>query len=207
MNDINQELYKFYKDKLTRFDLPSQKVGWKNEEAQIIRFRQFLHLLLPDNSKFILNDLGCGMGAFIDFLKEFKPEFYFRGYDIVDEMISFCINHFNSADFSFHLINQSREMKMADYTICSGIFNIKGDLREVDWMPHVVETISDMNTVSRKGFAFNILSSYSDPEFQKPDLYYADPLFYFDYCKKNFSKNVALLHDYGQFDFTIIVKK
>jgi hypothetical protein len=41
----------------------------------------------------------------------------------------------------------------------------------------------------------------------KPELYYADPLFMFDHCKKKFSKNVALLHDYEEFDFTIIVRK
>ncbi|MBM3138043.1 MAG: class I SAM-dependent methyltransferase, partial [Chloroflexi bacterium] len=29
----------------------------------------------------------------------------------------------------------------------------------------------------------------------------------FDYCKVNFSKNVALLHDYKLYDFTIIVRK
>ena len=32
-------------------------------------------------------------------------------------------------------------------------------------------------------------------------------LFFFDFCKRNFSRNVALLHDYGLYDFTIIVRK
>jgi len=41
----------------------------------------------------------------------------------------------------------------------------------------------------------------------RPDLYYADPLFLFDFCKQNFSKNVALLHDYRLYDFTLIVRK
>ncbi len=55
--------------------------------------------------------------------------------------------------------------------------------------------------------AFNLLTSYSDKDMMRPDLYYGDPLFYFDYCKRNFSQNVALLHDYGLFEFTILVKK
>ncbi len=57
------------------------------------------------------------------------------------------------------------------------------------------------------GFAFNALTSYSDIEFRRDDLYYADPLFWFDYCKTNISKYVALLHDYPEYDFTIIVRK
>lgn len=64
-----------------------------------------------------------------------------------------------------------------------------------------------MNEKSTLGFAFNALTKYSDPEFMKEELYYTDPLFMFDYCKTNFSKNVALLHDYRQYDFTILVRK
>jgi len=41
----------------------------------------------------------------------------------------------------------------------------------------------------------------------REDLYYADPCFIFDYCKRNFSRNVALLHDYELYEFTIIVRK
>ena len=41
----------------------------------------------------------------------------------------------------------------------------------------------------------------------KDHLFYADPCFFFDHCKKHFSKNVALLHDYGMYEFTILVRK
>jgi hypothetical protein len=62
-----------------------------------------------------------------------------------------------------------------------------------------------MAELSRRGFAFNVLTKYSDPERMRPDLYYADPLFLFNYCKKSF-KSVALLHDYPLYEFTILVK-
>jgi hypothetical protein len=29
----------------------------------------------------------------------------------------------------------------------------------------------------------------------------------FDICKRKFSRNVALLHDYGLYEFTILVRK
>ena len=64
-----------------------------------------------------------------------------------------------------------------------------------------------MNSKSKHAFSFNLLTKYSDKEFMQDYLYYADPLFYFDYCKRNYSKNVALLHDYYQYDFTILVRK
>ena len=64
-----------------------------------------------------------------------------------------------------------------------------------------------MNKFSLKGFAFNVLTKYSDKEYMQNNLYYADPLFLFDYCKRNFSQNVALLHDYELYEFTLIIKK
>ena len=39
------------------------------------------------------------------------------------------------------------------------------------------------------------------------DLYYADPLFFFDYCKNYFSEKITLIHDYDLYEFTILVKK
>jgi len=29
----------------------------------------------------------------------------------------------------------------------------------------------------------------------------------FDYCKRTYSRDVALLHDYGLYEFTILVRK
>ena len=56
-------------------------------------------------------------------------------------------------------------------------------------------------------FSFNILTKYSEKNYMQDHLYYADPLFFFDYCKQNFSKNVSLIHDYNLYEFTILVKK
>ena len=41
----------------------------------------------------------------------------------------------------------------------------------------------------------------------KNNLYYADLLLIFDWCKNNISKYVSLLHNYPLYEFTILVKK
>ena len=41
----------------------------------------------------------------------------------------------------------------------------------------------------------------------RSDLFYSDPCNLFDICKRKYSRNVALLHDYGLHEFTIIVRK
>jgi hypothetical protein len=52
-----------------------------------------------------------------------------------------------------------------------------------------------------------MLSTYSDPEKRRDDLFYADPCEMFDLCKRRFATRVALLHDYPLFEFTVIVRK
>ena len=64
-----------------------------------------------------------------------------------------------------------------------------------------------MNANSLKGFAFNCLTSYSDPEKMRADLFYPNPCQVFDHCKTKFSRHVALLHDYGLYEFSILVRK
>ena len=81
------------------------------------------------------------------------------------------------------------------------------DIEPKDWEKYMLGVLDKINLASRKGFSFNALTLYSDKEHMKENLYYSDPCFYFDYCKKNYSKHVALLHDYPLYEFSILVKK
>ena len=92
------------------------------------------------------------------------------------------------------------------YTVASGIFNVKQDAPDDDWRQYLLETVADLGRLSTRGFAFNALTTYSDPERRRADLYYADPLELFDYCKRHVSKLVSLIHDTPLYEFTLIVR-
>ena len=104
-------------------------------------------------------------------------------------------------------VDNLENIEKADYSVASGIFSVKMEHNESEWLSYILATLEQMNEKSIRGFSFNMLTKYSDKEYMKDNLYYADPLFIFDYCKRNFSKQVALLHDYGLYEFTILVKK
>lgn len=203
MKDIN----KFYLDNLQQFGSTAKGVGWKNDEAQRVRFDQ-LFKLITTKETFSINDLGCGVADFVDYLSDEKVDFVYHGYDLMQEMIDRArVRYLDNKLVRFQTISNPTEMSQADYTIASGIFNIRFASSDEVWLDRILDTISIMDNKSTQGFAFNVLSIYSDPEFRKSELFYADPLHLFDFCKRNFSRNVALLHDYGQYDFTIIVRK
>ena len=106
-----------------------------------------------------------------------------------------------------HFAEGSVSPRKADYAVASGIMNVKLETPVEEWEAYVRATRDSMDAHSEKGFAFNCLTSYSDKEYMRDDLYYADPALYFDYCKRKFSRNVALLHDYELYEFTILVRK
>jgi len=99
------------------------------------------------------------------------------------------------------------DIEVSDYSIASGIFSVKMQHSNKDWLSYISETLVKINEKTTNGFAFNMLSKYSDKEFMRDNLYYADPLFIFDFCKKNFAKNISLIHDYDLYEFTMLVTK
>jgi SAM-dependent methyltransferase len=162
--------------------------------------------VIDTSTPFSVFDFGCGYGALLDHMEETYPEFKYTGFDICEEMVVNAIeSHKGKTNVAWH--TQQPENELFDYTIASGIFNVRQDHSDDEWKKYIEDTIMDMNRYSRKGFAFNVLTSYSDVEKRQDYLYYADPLYFFDFCKKNCSKYVTLNHSYPLWEFSILVTK
>lgn len=58
----------------------------------------------------------------------------------------------------------------------------------------------------RRGFGFNLLSLSSDAEKRRPHLFYADPARMLRHCLDRYGRHVALLQDYGLWEFTLLVR-
>jgi hypothetical protein len=132
--------------------------------------------------------------------------FQYWGYDISPPMIAKAAElHAGMRELTF--VSKKHDLNEADYTVASGIFNVKLRAASTEWESYVLRTLETVSRLSKRGFAFNVLTKYSDRELRRPDLYYADPLFLFDYCKTKFSRFVSLIHDYPLYEFTILVRK
>ena len=132
-------------------------------------------------------------------------DFEFHGYDLSEVMIKKARSLYSEKGKG--RFDQSDVLEEADYTIASGLFNVKMDVDPKDWEGYILGVLDKINQASRKGFSFNALTRYSDKEYMKDNLYYSDPCFYFDHCKRNYSSYVALLHDYPLYEFSILVRK
>lgn len=205
MDETRKKISGYFAEKLEAFGANAKGVDYNSTEAQEARFLQ-LTKVIDSSRKYSLLDFGSGYGGMYDYLLKLGHRLHYVGYDIAEPMAQKGRElHPNDPDCQF--TGNIREIPVLDYAVASGTFNMKLDIDRQVWEKLVIESIDQMNEHASLGIAFNMLTIYSDADKMRPDLYYADPCFFFDYCKRNFSRNVALLHDYNLYDFTILVRK
>lgn len=195
----------YFHDKLMKFGTTPAGVDYNSPEAQSVRFAQLVKVI-DRRERFSVIDYGCGFGSLYDYLRQNGFDCDYYGIDMIVEMVGKGLE-LHAGDERFHCTTRESDLPLADYLIGGAIFNNRLTASHDEWTDHVLDTLRTIDRLCCKGFSFNMLTSYSDKERQRPDLYYGDPLFFFDFCKRNFSKNVALFHDYGLYDFTILVRK
>lgn len=205
MSDLLNQVAEYYDDKLRTYGQTARGVDWNGDASQQQRFAE-LARVLPCEGSFSVADLGCGYGALYEYLKPLYPGMTYHGYDVSEQMIAAARERLGTGP-GLHLACTNAPDRQADFTLASGIFNVRMERAEDEWRSYVEDTLDIMDQASARGFAFNCLTSYSDADKMRPNLYYASPTALFDLCKQRFARNVALLHDYGLYEFTIVVRK
>ena len=96
----------------------------------------------------------------------------------------------------------------ADYCIGSGLFNMKFlETRQMNGKQYMLARLFGHVGLSRQQGCLLIRSPVIlIPIICDADLYYADPRWCSIFVKRSLAKQVALLHDYGIYDFTILVR-
>lgn len=202
---ILAEVAGYYSDKLALHGATPQGVDWNGEQSQELRFEQLCRIF-QSTRDFSINDLGCGYGAFLDFVSQQYDGVDYCGIDVSAEMVHAAQQcHPGRQDARF--VQGGEPVRVADYSVASGIFNVRLGRSDSEWRAYLEATLDALDRQSRLGFTFNCLTSWSDADKMRDYLYYADPCALFDLCKSRYSRNVALLHDYGLYEFTILVRK
>ena len=203
--DFLRNVADYYSAKLAEYGETAKGVDWNGADSQQLRFEQ-LSKIIDQPRDFCLNDLGCGYGALYDYLYSSYKEFIYNGFDVSSDMVRAAKARYairKNAGFAI----AAEPSDIADFGVASGIFNVRIGRNDDQWCEHVGNTLDILNRTSSRGFAFNCLTCYSDVDKMRNYLYYADPCALFDLCKRRYSKHVALLHDYGLYEFTILVRK
>jgi SAM-dependent methyltransferase len=203
-DDLLRSVERYYTARVEEHGATARGVDWNSPESQRLRFDQLAHLWEGEREQTMgLIDYGCGYGALVDYLSERRIPCRYQGFDISDAMIRAAQSR---ADEDRRFTTDESALTRADYAVASGIFNVRLSSTDDAWHDYMRSTIDRLAALGSKGFAFNALTSYSDADRRRDDLYYADPLHWFDYCKRTHSRLVTLLHDYPLYEFTLLVR-
>lgn len=197
---------KYYAAKARQHGATARGVDWNSQESQELRFDQLLRLVESEKEPFSLNDYGCGYGALVEHLAQRGLEPHYHGFDISGAMIESARQR-HAARPRCRFTTSFGELERATYTVASGVFNVKLEAGEDEWPGYVFHCLDQLHTLSSRGFAFNVLSQDSEPERRQPHLFYADPLAMLEHCRRRYSRRLALLQDYGLYEFTIVVRR
>jgi SAM-dependent methyltransferase len=205
MSDVTENLLDrvaaYYSDKVQLHGATARGVDWKDEGGQNTRFDQLL-LVLGDQQRGTLAEIGCGYGALAAYMAKRGLHFDYTGCDISAEMLT------AARDFCKDIENVTFEhgtspSSAKDYVVASGIFNVRFDFHDRTWTQFIWDTIDAMAAAANKGIAFNFLTSFSDADRKRPDLWYADPGEVLNKCVERFGRQVTVAHDYGMYEFTV----
>ena len=194
----------YYSEKLKRHGATARGVDWHSTASQYLRFVQLLKVC--DFSRpFSINDFGCGYGALLDYFEYRHREaaILYHGIDISPPMIEAAKlrwKHNMQAKFS----TDSACREIADYSLASGVFNVKLNLPVEEWEPYVGSILSDLRANSRRGFAVNFMLPLEESS-EQPLLYRTRPDRWTD-CLNALGCAVEHVSDYGLREFTLLAR-
>jgi SAM-dependent methyltransferase len=134
----------YYAEKLSEHGDTPRGVDWNGEESQQVRFTELCKIIDPRKPNFSLNDLGCGYGALLDYLRATHAVRTYLGVDVSREMIK-AAERRHAADDRVLFITSAEPDNVADYGVASGIFNVRLGRSNVEWFDYLQATLDVLN--------------------------------------------------------------
>ena len=147
-----------YENALATHGATARGVDWKDAAGQRRRFELLLQDIPIGHS---INDLGCGYGAMSEGIDKYV------GYDISEQMIAAAREKYPCQQF---ILGGADGLLEADWTLASGLFNVKCGAKEWEWEAYIIRTLLQMANASRHGIGFNMLCDLATQ--RREDLYY-----------------------------------
>jgi len=155
------------------------------------------------NDKTIL-DVGCGLGAYYEFLRKKGRKISYTGFDINELMIKEAEKRYKDYEVYFEVkdIIEEPVTKMFDYVISVGPLNLK--FAKLMNMEITKVLLKRMYEISTEAFAISMTSSLSKKKNNKT--FYYNPFEIGEYVS-SFANNFRIDHSFLPHDFVLFVYK
>jgi SAM-dependent methyltransferase len=205
MDRLRDRVGTYYSGTLNRHGATPRGVDWEDTAAQNLRFVQLLKIGDFDQAC-SLNDFGCGYGALLAWLADRHPTtaIAYHGIDVSPPMIEAARalwRHNSGATFTVG----SACGQLADYSLASGVFNVRLGCPIDAWQAYVESILVDLRQNSRLGFSVNfVLPALGRPA--ESGLYCSPHEPWIEFCAGKLGCVVELVSDYGLREFTLLAR-
>ena len=190
----------YYAEKLAQHGATPESVD-VTRSGQRLRFKIIMDALGETHNCSIL-DVGCGYGAFRDYLIEYsRYSIAYTGIDICDPMITAAQGRWPKAHFETRDIVADPFPQQFDFVVASGLFQFNHSWGNAERL------ISAMWAHTRHTLVFNMLSRMTpmDAAWVNTE-FHVEPERALQFCLDH-TPYIDLRHDYRRNDFTIIMRR
>jgi SAM-dependent methyltransferase len=204
---INSEIAEIYNERFLKLGPTPEASMWFSKTRQIARFDVIFNQLklFHQRNSISISDVGCGYGAFLQYLSEKKidEELSYYGYDVSPEVIKFCKNkYFERASF----YTKSVPIHKTDFVIMSGTFNFFPTQDYNAWKTYFFNSLKLLWSEAKCAMIFNLQIS-NQAAITHGGIVYAAKDEVEQFCKTNFGNIRVINNPMIPKDKTFVVSK
>ncbi len=205
-HDVLQLVEGYYNSKLARHGTTPLGVDWSCAATQELRFVKLLNIC-DSRGSITLNDFGCGYGALLGFIQRAHntQRINYLGLDLSSNMIAQARILWTSCGNARFLVGDDVD-RVADYSVASGIFNVKLAITRSEWEKFIKHTLDKIWRSSRRGFAVNFLAILPHHAGTPPELYRTTAGLWSTYCRAQYQAEVEVLEHHAKREFTLLAR-
>jgi len=181
---------------------------WFNKSRQLARFSKLTEAIVSrvSNNEVTIGDVGCGYGAFLDYLAKHNSEIRFKyyGYDIADRVIAYCSKNLQTANATF--LHSSRPTRKADFHVMSGTYNYTPNMGVGSWRSYMRDEIKYIFSATNKCIVFNLMLA-DKAYISKSSIFYEEVEHFLSFCRKELGETTILEHPLLRLEKTFCIEK
>jgi SAM-dependent methyltransferase len=206
LEHVYEAIEDYYTAKVSKYGATPLGVDWTCVATQELRFVQLVKIC-EFSAAFSLNDLGCGYGALLAYLskRHASADINYFGVDVSGAMIAHARRLYSRRP-KIRFAIDSTSPRTADYSVASGIFNVKLE-QEIDvWESFIEQTLAGLKAKSRRGFSVNFMLPDRQPHGANEMLYRTAPERWAEFCQDRLDCSVETIAGYGLREFTLLAR-
>jgi len=209
MHHATKVLTAHYENTLQQYGPTPRGMDWeKNSEKLSLRFEMMLRIIRDPGKRVTLLDVGCGAGLLLDHIHQKNYNWIeYTGVDASVNMIDAAIKKHPDAIFRcLDICEIKSDLPKYDYVVSNGVFTVCDTIPKHKMDDFFITALNFMFKLCKQGISFNVMSKYVD--FEVNHLYYRYPGDIIDYCVRNLTRYVTIIHDYNLYEFfTFLYRK